>query len=75
MSPNNPFIVVMALMKLSPYKPFWHYIFSTKIAGIKIENQFALFPILFYALQTSDANLEEHILEHVGYDNILPSAF
>jgi len=75
MSPNNPFIAaVKALVKLSPYKPFGHYVFCSRSGGIRIENHFAILPILFYTLQTSDANLEEFILEHVGYGNILPNA-
>jgi len=75
MSPNNPLIaVVKSLVKLSPYRPFGHYVFCSRTGGISIENHFAVLPILYYALQTSDVNSEQFILEHVGYNHILPNA-
>ena len=75
MSPNNPLIAaIKCLIKLSPYSPFGHYVLCSKSGGIRVENHFAVFPILYYTLQTSNAKLEEFILEHVGYGNILPCA-
>lgn len=81
MSPNNPLMAaVRPLVKLSPYRPFGHYLFCSKRGGIWIENHFAVFSFLYYALQFSDAALQisdascdEFILEHVGYSNSLPS--
>ena len=75
MSPNNSLIaVVKPLIKLSPYSPFGHYVFCSKSGGILVENHFAVLPILYYTLQTSNAKLEEFILENICYGNILPSA-
>jgi len=75
MSPNNPLMAaVKSLVKLSPYRPFGHYVFCSRSGGIRTENHFAVLSILYYTLQISDANCEEFILEHVGYGNILPSA-
>jgi len=75
MSPNNPLIAaVKSLVKLSPYRPFGYYLFCSSSGGIWIENHFAVLPILYFALQTLGANLEDFILEHVGYGHILPIA-
>jgi len=75
MSPNNPLMAaVKSLVKLSPYRPFGHYVFCSRSGGIRTENHFAVLSILYYTLQISDGNCEEFILEHVGYGNILPSA-
>jgi enhanced disease susceptibility 1 protein len=75
MSPNNPLIAaVKPLVKLSPYRPFGHYLFCSSSGAILIENHYAVLPILYFSLQTLGANLEDFILQHVGYGYILPNA-
>jgi len=74
-SPNNLLMAaVKHLVKLSPYRPFGHYVFCSRSGGIWIDNHFAVLPILYYALQTPDVNLEDFILGHVGYGHVLPNA-
>lgn len=75
MSPNNPLIAaVKPLVKLSPYRPFGYYLFCSSSGAILIENHYAVLPILYFSLQTLGANLEDFILQHVGYGYILPNA-
>jgi len=75
LSPNNSLIAaVKSLVKLSPYRPFGHYVFCSRSGGIWIDNHFAVLPILYYALQTSDVNLGDFIFEHVSYSQILHNA-
>eukprot|EP00253_Pinus_taeda_P013083 PITA_13083 len=75
MSPNNPLIAaVKPLVKLSPYRPFGHFLFCSSSGGVWIENHYAVLPVLYYAAQTLGANLEDYILEHSGYGHILPKA-
>jgi enhanced disease susceptibility 1 protein len=60
MSPNNPLIAaVKPLVKLSPYRPFGHYLFCSSSGGIWIENHYAVLPNLYYSLQTLGANFED----------------
>jgi len=47
---------------------------SVYVTVVFIKNHFAVLPILYYALQTLGANLEDFILQHVGYGDILPNA-
>lgn len=75
MSPNNPLIAaVKPLVKLSPYRPFGYYLFCSSSGAILVENHYAVLPILYFSLQTLGANLEDFILQHVGYGHILPNA-
>lgn len=72
MCPNNPLIAsIKPLVKLSPYRPFGHYVFLSRTGGIWMKNHFAVLPILYYALQN---NSEHFMLEHVLYNHVLPNA-